>query len=162
MFVEFFIRRPIFATVCALLIILGGAISIPTLPIALFPTLAPRQVTFTSGYTGANAQVVESAVTTPLEEQINGVEGMKSLTSTSGNDGTSTITATFELNRDVDLAAADIQNRVNAALGRLPDEVKRTGAITVKRSTNFVLGAAFYSENNKNCSLFNSDDLDGD
>ena len=102
MFVEFFIRRPIFATVCALLIILGGAISIPTLPIALFPNLAPPQVTVTSGYTGANAQVVESAVTTPLEEQINGVEGMKYLTSTSGNDGTSTITATFELNRDVD------------------------------------------------------------
>src|SRR2546425_4835072 len=69
MFVEFFIRRPIFATVCALLIILGGAISIPTLPIALFPNLAPPQVTVTSGYTGANAQVVESAVTTPLEER---------------------------------------------------------------------------------------------
>ena len=160
MFVEFFIRRPIFATVCALLIILGGAISIPTLPIALFPNLAPPQVTVTSGYTGANAQVVESAVTTPLEEQINGVEGMKYLTSTSGNDGTSTITATFELNRDVDLAAVDIQNRVNAALGRLPDEVKRTGVITVKSSTNFVFGAAFYSENNKYDSLFISNYLD--
>src|SRR5207302_3318789 len=160
MFVEFFIRRPIFATVCALLIILGGAISIPTLPIALFPNLAPPQVTVTSIYTGANAQVVESAVTTPLEEQINGVEGMKYVTSTSGNDGTSTITATFELNRDVDLAAVDIQNRVNAALGRLPDEVKRTGVITVKSSTNFVFGAAFYSENNKYDSLFISNYLD--
>src|SRR5947207_7717115 len=85
--VDFFIRRPIFATVCALLIILAGAVSIPTLPISLYPNLAPPQVTVTSNYVGANANVVESAVTTPLEQQINGVEGMHYITSTSSNDG---------------------------------------------------------------------------
>ena len=145
MFVDFFIRRPIFATVCALLIILAGAIAIPTLPIAQFPNLAPPQVTVQSFYIGASAQVVETAVTTPLEQQINGAEGMKYLTSSSGNDGTSPITATFDLNRDPDLAAVDVQNRVSIALGRLPNEVKQTGVVVLKSSSNFVFGAAVYS-----------------
>ncbi len=91
MFVDFFIRRPVFATVCALLIVLAGAAVIPTLPIAQFPNLAPPQVGVTSVYIGASAQTVESAVTIPLEQQINGAEGMKYMTSTSGNDGTSSI-----------------------------------------------------------------------
>src|SRR5438105_5055293 len=97
MFIRFFIHRPIFATVCALMIILAGAVSIPTLPIAQFPNLAPPQVSVNSSYNGASAQVVESAVTTPLETQINGVEGMKYLTSTSSGDGSSSITATFDI-----------------------------------------------------------------
>src|SRR2546422_9694331 len=122
MFVEFFIRRPIFATVCALLIILGGAISIPTLPIALFPNLAPPQVTVTSIYTGANAQVVESAVTTPLEEQINGVEGMKYVTSTSGNDGTSTITATYERSEE---HTSELQSRLHLVCRLLLEKKKK-------------------------------------
>jgi hydrophobic/amphiphilic exporter-1 (mainly G- bacteria), HAE1 family len=160
MFVDFFIKRPIFATVCALIIVLAGAISIPTLPIALFPSLAPPQVNVSSEYTGASAQVVESAVTTPLEEEINGAEGMKYLSSTSGNDGSSSITATFDLTRNPDIAAVDIQNRVNAALGRLPDEVKTTGIFVTKSSTNFVFGAAFYSPNHQYDSLFISNYLD--
>jgi hydrophobic/amphiphilic exporter-1 (mainly G- bacteria), HAE1 family len=160
MFVDFFIRRPIFATVCALMIILAGAISIPTLPIALFPNLAPPQVNVSSEYTGASAQVVESAVTTPLEEEINGAEGMKYLSSTSGNDGSSSITATFDLTRNPDIAAVDIQNRVNAALGRLPDEVKTTGISVAKSSNNFVFGAAFYSPQGQYDSLFISNYLD--
>ena len=98
--VDFFIRRPIFATVCALLIILAGAVSIPTLPISLYPNLAPPQVTVTSNYVGANANVVESAVTIPLEQQINGVEGMHYMTSTSSNDGTSTINVVFRTGND--------------------------------------------------------------
>ena len=108
MFVDFFIRRPVFSTVCALLIILAGAVVIPTLPIAQFPNLAPPQVSVSSFYTGASAQTVESAVTTPLEQQINGAEGMKYMTSTSGNDGTSIITVTFDLTRDSDFAIVDI------------------------------------------------------
>src|ERR1700728_4937993 len=100
MFVEFFIRRPVFATVCALLIVLAGAAVIPTLPISQFPNLAPPQVGVTSFYTGASAQTVESAVTIPLEQQINGAEGMKYITSTSGNDGTSSVIATVDLKRD--------------------------------------------------------------
>src|SRR5437879_8476094 len=127
MFVEFFIRRPIFATVCALLIILGGAISIPTLPIAQFPNLAPPQVTVSSFYIGANAQTVESAVTIPLEQAINGVQGMKYMTSTSGNDGSSAITVTFDITRDGDLASVDVQNRVTQAPGRLHTAPKNTG-----------------------------------
>src|SRR3989338_7609407 len=97
MFVDFFIRRPIFATVCALMIILAGAVAIPTLPVAQFPTLAPPQVTVSSFYTGANAQAVETSVTTPIEQQINGVEGMRYMTSSSGNDGSSAITVTFDV-----------------------------------------------------------------
>src|SRR6202790_1295323 len=85
-FRSFFINRPVFATVCALMIILGGAISIPSLPIAEFPDLAPPQVVVSSGYIGGNPQTVESAVTIPLEEAINGVQGMKYISSTSGND----------------------------------------------------------------------------
>ncbi|HNG73293.1 MAG TPA: efflux RND transporter permease subunit, partial [Candidatus Obscuribacter sp.] len=109
-FVDFFIRRPIFATVLALIIILAGAVSIPTLPLAEYPEISPPRVAVTATYTGASAQVVESAVTTPLEQQINGAQNIKYITSTSGNDGTSNINVTFDLERDVDLAAVDIQN----------------------------------------------------
>src|SRR5712671_2000139 len=160
MFVEFFIRRPVFATVCALLIILAGAAVIPTLPIAQFPNLAPPRVGVSSFYIGASAQTVESAVTIPLEQQINGAEGMKYITSTSGNDGSSNITATFDLTRDPDLATVDIQNRVNTAQGRLPSAVKAVGITTVKTSQNFVFGAAVISDNNKYSTLFMSNYLD--
>ncbi|HWG58876.1 MAG TPA: multidrug efflux RND transporter permease subunit [Candidatus Acidoferrales bacterium] len=160
MFVDFFIRRPIFSTVCALIIILGGAISIPSLPVAQFPTLAPPQVVVTSVYNGADAQTVESAVTIPLERSINGVEGLKYITSSSGNDGTSTITATFDISRDPDLAAVDVQNRVQAAQGVLPAAVKNTGVTVTKGTSGFVFAAAFYSENNKYSGLFISNYVD--
>jgi len=159
-FVDFFIRRPVFATVCALLIILGGAIAIPSLPIAQFPELAPPQVIVSSSYIGANAQTVESAVTIPLEQNINGVPGMKYISSSSGNDGTSQITVTFDATRNVDLAAVDVQNRVNQALGRLPNEVKNTGIIITKQFSGFVLAAGMYSENGQYDSLFISNYLD--
>jgi hydrophobic/amphiphilic exporter-1 (mainly G- bacteria), HAE1 family len=160
MFVNFFINRPVFATVCALLIILAGAVAIPTLPVAQFPNLAPPQVSVSSGYIGASAQTVESAVTIPLEQQINGAQGMKYLTSTSGNDGSSSITATFDLDRDPDLAAVDIQNRVNTAQGRLPAAVKATGVTVQKSSQNFVFGAAVYSPDSRYSPLFMSNYLD--
>ena len=142
MFVNFFIQRPVFATVCALLIVLAGSAVLPTLPIAQFPNLTPPQVGVSSFYIGASAQTVESAVTIPLEQQINGAEGMKYITSTSGNDGTSSVVATFDLNRDPDLATVDIQNRVNTAQGRLPAAVKAVGVTTVKTSQNFVFGGS--------------------
>jgi HAE1 family hydrophobic/amphiphilic exporter-1 len=160
MFVNFFIHRPVFATVCALMIILGGAVVIPSLPISQFPDLAPPQVSVSSVYIGASAQTVESAVTVPLEQQINGAEGMRYITSASGNDGSSSISATFELNRDPDLAAVDVQNRVNIALGRLPAAVKTTGVIVTKASNNFVFGAAVYSPDGRYDSLFMSNYLD--
>ena len=158
--VDFFIHRPVFSTVCALLIILAGATVIPTLPISQFPNLAPPQVSVFSVYTGASAQTVESAVTTPLEQQINGSEGMKYLTSSSSNDGVSQILATYDLNRDPDLASVDIQNRVNTALGRLPNAVKQVGITVQKSSENFVLGAAVFSPDARYSTLFMSNYLD--
>ncbi|HEV2305784.1 MAG TPA: multidrug efflux RND transporter permease subunit [Candidatus Acidoferrales bacterium] len=160
MFVDFFIRRPIFATVCAMVIVLGGAVAIPTLPIAQFPNLAPPQVIVTSAYNGADAQTVESAVTIPLERSINGVEGLKYLTSTSGNNGVSTITATFDVSRDPDLAAVDVQNRVQAAAGLLPAQVNANGITITKGLSGFVFAAAFYSDNNKYSGLFISNYVD--
>ena len=160
MFVDFFIRRPVFASVCAMLIILAGAVVIPTLPIAQFPQLAPPQVGVSSFYIGASAQTVESAVTIPLEQQMNGAEGMKYMTSTSGNDGSSNILITFDLTRDPDLATVDVQNRVNTALGRLPGAVKAVGITTAKTSQNFVFGAAVISDNNRYSTLFMSNYLD--
>ncbi len=160
MFVDFFIQRPVFATVCSLFIILAGAISIPLLPVAEFPDLAPPQVIVRSFYIGANAQTVESAVTIPLEQAINGVEGMKYITSTSGNDGSSQITIVFDVTRNVDLAAVDVQNRVNQALGRLPNEVKNTGVIITKQIGGFVFGGGVYSDAGQYDSLFLSNYLD--
>ena len=158
--VDFFIHRPVFSTVCALLIILAGAVCIPTLPIAQFPNLAPPQVGVVAVYTGASAQTVESAVTTPLEQQINGSEGMKYITSSSDNNGVSQITATFDLNRDPDLAAVDIENRVNTALGRLPNAVKQVGVTVAKTSQNFVFGVAVFSPDGRYSTLFMSNYLD--
>jgi hydrophobic/amphiphilic exporter-1 (mainly G- bacteria), HAE1 family len=158
--VDFFIRRPVFATVCALLIILAGAVCIPTLPISLYPTLAPPQVTVTSNYVGANAQTVESAVTIPLEQQINGVQGMRYISSTSSNDGTSAITTTFQTGYSLDIAAVDVQNRVSAATGRLPQVVNNTGITITKANSNFVFAAAFYSPDNRYSDLFISNYLD--
>ncbi len=158
--VDFFIRRPIFATVCALLIILAGAVCIPTLPISLYPTLAPPQVTVSSNYVGANASVVESAVTTPLEQQINGVEGMHYITSTSSNDGTSNINVVFRTGYDLNIAAVDVQNRVATAQGRLPQEIKNTGVTITKANPNFVFAAGFYSPDNSLSNQYISNYLD--
>ncbi|MDF2692147.1 MAG: efflux system, inner rane transporter CmeB, partial [Labilithrix sp.] len=160
MFVEFFLRRPVLAAVCSLLIVLAGAISIPSLPIAQYPQLAPPQVTVTAMYNGASAEVVESAVTTPLEQQINGVEGMKYITSTSTNNGLATIVVTFEIGRDPDLAAVDVQNRVQQALGRLPNEVKVTGVTVKKNSSSFVLAFALFAEHDEYDAVFISNYAD--
>ncbi|MGB9146876.1 MAG: multidrug efflux RND transporter permease subunit [Acidobacteriaceae bacterium] len=159
--VNFFIHRPVFATVCALLIILAGAVVIPTLPVSLYPQLAPPQVTVSSNYIGANAGQVESAVTIPLEEAINGVPGMRYIQSTSANDGTSTITTTFNTGYNLDIAAVDVQNRVSSASGQLPAEVNQTG-ITVSKAanTNIVLAAGVFADHNQYSDLFLSNYLD--
>lgn len=160
MFVDFFIRRPVLATVCALLIILAGAVVIPSLPISLYPELAPPQVSVFSNYIGANARVVESAVTIPLEESINGVQGMKFITSTSGNDGSSQITTTFQTGYDLSIAAVDVQNRVASAQGRLPAAVNSTGISILKANSNFVLGAGFFTRDHRYSDTFISNYLD--
>ena len=125
MFVDFFIERPVFATVCALLIVLAGAISIPTLPIAQLPDLAPPQVIVTSVYIGANAQTVESAVTIPLEQSINGVQGMRYIVSDATSAGEATIRIFFEPGTDPNINVVNVQNRVNIMLNRLPPLVVR-------------------------------------
>ncbi len=158
--VEFFIRRPIFATVCALLIVLAGAVSIPSLPISLYPQLAPPVVLVSCNYVGANAQVVESAVTIPLETAINGVPGMRYMSSTSSNDGTSAITVTFDTGYDLSIAAVDVQNRVASAQGRLPSAVNATGVTITKANSNFVFAAGFLSPDNSLSQSFVSNYID--
>jgi HAE1 family hydrophobic/amphiphilic exporter-1 len=159
-FSDVFIRRPILATVCSLVIILGGAIAIPTLPVGRYPELAPPTITVSAFYTGANAAAVESAVTTPLESVINGVEGMMYMTSSSTNSGSSSVTVTFEVGRNADLAAVDVQNRVNQALGRLPADVRTNGVTVTKNSTGFIGAIGFFSADNRYDSLFISNYLD--
>jgi HAE1 family hydrophobic/amphiphilic exporter-1 len=159
-FSELFIRRPILATVCSLLIILAGAIAIPTLPVARFPDLTPPAVSVSAFYTGANAQAVESAVTTPLEQAINGVEGMQDIRSSSTNTGASSITITFEIGRDPDLAAVDVQNRVNTALGRMPAEVRANGISVTKNTAGFLGAIGVFSPDSRYDSLFISNYVD--
>jgi HAE1 family hydrophobic/amphiphilic exporter-1 len=158
--VNFFIRRPVFATVCSLLIVLAGAVAIPTLPVAQYPNLSPPTVNVSAFYTGANAQAVETSVTTLLEQAINGAEGMRYMSSTSGNDGSSGINVTFDLDRDLDVAAVDVQNRASTALGRLPAEVQTTGVSVTKQNNNFVVAYGFYSPNQQFDNLFISNYLD--
>ena len=160
MFVNTFIRRPILASVCSLVIILGGVIAIPTMPVAQFPPLAPPNISVAAIYTGANAQEVETAVTTPLEQAINGAEGMLYMSSSSSSSGVSTITVTFDITRDQDLAQVDVQNRVSTALGRLPTEVRQLGVTVSKQTTGFVMAAGVYAEKGEYDSLFLSNYID--
>src|SRR5688572_11174043 len=158
--VDTFIRRPILASVCSLILILAGAVAIPTMPIAQYPALAPPQVTVSAFYTGANAQEVETAVTTPLEQAINGVEGMLYMTSSSTNSGVASINVTFDVTRDGDLAQVDVQNRVNQALGRMPAEVRTTGITVQKQSTGFVMAVGVFAPKGEYDSLFLSNYID--
>ncbi|MEQ9670927.1 efflux RND transporter permease subunit [Coleofasciculus sp. G2-EDA-02] len=160
MFVEFFIKRPVFTTVCSLIILLIGAISIPTLPVAQYPDISPKQVSVQANYNGADAQTVENAVTTILERAINGVDGMRYMTSSSSNDGTSSINITFEANKDQDIAAVDVQNRVSLAEPQLPESVLQTGVTVNKESNNFLMGFGLYSENGEYDNLFLSNYAD--
>ncbi len=160
MFADFFIKRPVFTSVCALIILLVGAISIPTLPAARYPEIAPPQVTVTANYVGASAEVVEDTVTTVLERQINGVEGARYIESSSSNDGTSTITVTFDLGRNKDIAAVDVQNRVSIAEPQLPEQVRQTGVTVNKQSNNILLVLGLYSKNNEYDNVFISNYAD--
>src|SRR4026209_2281980 len=160
MFVDRFISRPILATVCSLVIVLGGVLAIPNMPIAWYPQVAPPTVSVAAVYLGANAETVETAVTTPLEQAINGVEGMLYISSSSSNSGVSTITVTFDVTRNQDLAAVDVQNRVNQSLGRMPAEVRTTGITVQKQATGFVMAVGMYAENNAYDSLFLSHYVD--
>ena len=138
MFSHFFIRRPIFASVVSIVIVLGGLAAILNLPVAQYPDISPPQVTVTSVYPGATAEALQQTVAAPIEEQINGVEGMLYMTSIATSAGVVTTNVTFEVGTDVDLAANNVANRVRLAEPRLPEEVRRNGVTVQKQSTNFI------------------------
>ncbi len=146
MFVEFFIRRPVLTIVCSIIILLVGLVSIPTLAVEQYPDVSPVQVVVSAEYIGASAQVVEDTVTTVLEREINGVQGMRYMSSTSSDDGSSSITVTFEQGYDLDIAAVDVLNRVSIAEAQLPQAVQRTGVNVIKQSSSVVVGMSIFSE----------------
>src|ERR1700712_1479002 len=137
--VGFFIQRPVFASAIAIILVLAGSICYFLLPVSQFPDITPPQVVVSAVYPGASAQVVADTVTTPLEQQINGVEGMSYLSSSSSNDGSSTITITFKVGYPLNIAAVDVQNRVSQAAPSLPGLVNQGGVTIKKQNPNFVL-----------------------
>ncbi|MBC8984865.1 multidrug efflux RND transporter permease subunit [Pedobacter sp. N36a] len=144
---EVFIRRPVTAIVISILIVLIGTIVITTLPISQYPSIAPPTVTVSAAYTGADAQTVEQTVTTPIESQINGTPGMKYLSSNSTSDGRSSITVTFDVGTNIDIAALDVQNRVGIAEPSLPEAVTRLGVTTKKANNDILMVVGLYSPN---------------
>ncbi|MGR4064517.1 MAG: efflux RND transporter permease subunit, partial [Vulcanimicrobiaceae bacterium] len=150
---SFFLRRPVLSVVCSIIILLAGLVCIPTLPIAQYPQIAPPVVTVTAVYTGASPLAVESQVTTPLENAINGVQGLRYISSSSAQ-GVSTITCTFALGTNLDIAAADVQNNVQSAIGLLPQTVQQVGITVAKNSGAFVMAIALTSDNAKYDTLF--------
>lgn len=139
MFSKFFINRPIFATVLAILMVLAGVVSLEVLPVAQFPDITPPTVQVSAVYPGASAETVARTVGTVIEEQVNGVDGMIYMSSTSSSSGAYTLTVTFEVGTDIDMATVLVQNRVAIAEGNLPEAVVTQGITTRKQSTDIVL-----------------------
>jgi hydrophobe/amphiphile efflux-1 (HAE1) family protein len=146
---RFFIDRPIFAGVLSIAVFLAGAIAMFSLPISEYPDVVPPSIVVRAVYQGANPRVLSEAVATPLEEQINGVENMLYMSSQATSDGVLTLTVTFRVGTDVDLAQVQVQNRVAQALPRLPDEVRQLGVTTVKSSPNFIMVVHLVSPDNR-------------
>ena len=142
-----FIERPVLSTVISIIIVILGVLGLSTLPITQYPDIAPPTVQVTTTYPGANAETILESVVIPIEEQINGVEGMTYITSTATNNGTADITVYFDQETDPDIAAVNVQNRVARANSVLPQEVLRTGVITQKQQTDALMFLSFYSEN---------------
>jgi len=142
---KFFIERPIFATVLAIIIVISGLVAANILPIAQYPEIAPPTVTITASYPGASAETLAKTVAAPIEEQLSGVENLLYFNSTSASNGTINITGTFEVGTDIDKATFDVNNRVQLATPRLPDEVRRNGVTVAKRSQNILLVVALNS-----------------
>ena len=148
-FSRFFIDRPIFAAVLSIVIFIAGLIAMFGLPISEYPEVVPPSVVVRAIYPGANPRVISEAVATPLEEQINGVENMLYMSSQATSDGVLTLTVTFRVGTDVDLAQVQVQNRVSQALPRLPEEVRQLGVTTVKSSPNFIMVVHLLSPDNR-------------
>ena len=153
-FSKLFIDRPILAAVISVLIMLLGAVAYLGLPVSQYPEVAPPTISVTATYPGANAETVAATVASPLEQEINGVEGMLYLSSQSTSDGRLAITVTFALGTDLDEAQVLVQNRVNIALPRLPEEVRRLGLVTLKNSPDILLVVHIYSPDNSRDQLY--------
>src|SRR5207244_2234698 len=138
-FSRFFIDRPIFAGVLSVVIFLAGGIALFALPVSEYPEVVPPSVVVRAVYPGANPRVLAEAVATPLEEQINGVENMLYMSSQGTADGVLTLTVTFRIGTDADLAQVQVQNRVSQALPRLPEEVRQLGVTTIKSSPDLMM-----------------------
>src|SRR5678809_1672793 len=147
-----FIERPVLSTVVSILLLLLGLISLFSLPITLFPDIAPPTVQVSASYPGANAEVVARAVATPIEEAINGVENMTYMTSTSSNDGSMSINVFFETGTNPDLAAVNVQSRVSRATSQVPPEVLQVGISTQKQQNSMIFIPLIYST----CLLYTS------
>ncbi|GJL79316.1 MAG: transporter [Nitrospinaceae bacterium] len=154
MFSNFFIERPRFAFVISIVIVIAGLVSIPQLPVSLYPQIAPPQVQVRASYPGASAAVLESTVAVPIEAQINGVENMIYMSSKSTDSGAYTLDITFEIGTDPDMAAVNVQNRLSLATPKLPEEVNRSGVSVRKRSPEFLQIIAFSSPNGTYDQLF--------
>jgi multidrug efflux pump len=151
---RFFIDRPVFAMVVAIVIVILGAVAIPTLPVATYPEVVPPVVQITAVYQGGNATDLEKTVSQPIEQQLTGLDGMMYYFARASNNGTLTIDVTFELGTDPDLATVKVQNKVSVALPLLPPEVQRVGVTTKKVSSSFLLFVALTSPDNRYDSLF--------
>ena len=138
-FPKFFIERPIFATVLSLLLLVGGGICLFLLPVDQYPSITPPTVQVTASYPGANAETIAQTVGIPIEQQVNGVDNMIYMSSTSSSAGTYQLTVTFEVGTDIDMATVMVQNRVNVAMNSLPSEVTQLGVTVQKQSSNIVL-----------------------
>ena len=160
MFSKFFIERPVFATVCSLIVVFAGLLAIPTLPISQFPDISPTTVVVSANYPGADAETVESAVTNLVEQEINGVNGMRYISSSSGSDGTSQVTVTFNAGEDPDIATVNVQNRVARVENRLPELVNQTGVTVSQQSSDFLMAIAIYPEDGEYDALFMSNYAD--
>src|SRR5277367_5667488 len=151
---RFFIDRPIFAMVIAIIIVILGGVAIPTLPIATYPEVVPPVVQITAQYRGGNSQDLEKTVAQPIEQQLVGLDGMLYFFSRSSNDGTLTIDVTFELGTDIDLATVKTQNKVSLALPVLPPEVQRVGVTIKKVSSAILIAYAVYSPDDRYDTLY--------
>ena len=155
-FAHFFIDRPIFAGVISILITLVGAIALWTLPIAQYPDIAPPTIQVIAAYPGANAKTVADTVATPIEQQINGVEGMLYMSSSNTSDGIMSLNVTFKLGTDINAAQVLVQNRVDVAKSGLPAEVQRIGVTTKKQSPDITMVVHLVSPDGSLDSLFTS------
>src|SRR5437868_8747206 len=151
---RFFIDRPIFASVCSIVIMLAGVVSYFTLPLAQFPSITPPTVQVTCTYPGASAKEVADSVAAPIEQQVNGVEGIMYMSSQCANDGSYNLTVTFQPGVNLNMAQVLVQNRVNLALPLLPEVIRATGVTTLKRSPNILVGLAIYSPDGRYDQLY--------